>query len=161
MNTGASTHAHIRPATNTHAPAVKALVFGVLSEYGLNFDPTSTDADLDDLEGHYTARGGSFSVLEGPDGSIIGSVGIYTVSPGVCELRKMYLHSKYRGHGLGKVLLQHGLAEARRLGFHQVVLETASVLKEAIQLYQRYGFRPYQPDHLAARCDQAYCLDLE
>lgn len=148
----------IRPATNADSAAVKALVFGVLTEYGLRPAPDSTDADLDDLEGHY--RGGGFSVLEAEDGTIVGSVGICALSPGVCELRKMYLSGKFRGRGLGRQLLDHGLAEARRLGFRRVVLETASVLKEAIRLYERYGFRPYQPDHMAARCDQAYCLDL-
>ena len=152
-----TTHS-LRPATNADSAAVKALIFGVLAEYGLKPDPTCTDVDLDDLEGHY--RGGSFSVLETQDGTIIGSVGIHAVSPGVCELRKMYLSGNYRGRGLGRKLLDHGLAEARRLGFQRVVLETASVLKEAIRLYERYGFRPYTPDHMAARCDQAYCLDL-
>jgi len=72
----------------------------------------------------------------------------------------MYLHRDYRGQGLGKGLLDNALADARRLGFASVVLETASVLKEAIALYESYGFTPYQPDHLAPRCDQAYILDL-
>jgi hypothetical protein len=38
--------------------------------------------------------------------------------------------------------------------------ETASVLREAVALYERYGFRRYEPGHLAARCDAAYYLDL-
>ena len=41
-----------------------------------------------------------------------------------------------------------------------MTLETASVLTEAIALYMRFGFRPYTPKNLAARCDQAYELDL-
>ncbi|MFI5377702.1 MAG: GNAT family N-acetyltransferase [Tepidisphaerales bacterium] len=150
----------IRTATNADSPAVKALIFGVLREYGLKPDPESTDADLDDLEGHYARRGGDFSVLEDGNGRIIGTVGIQPREPGVCELRKMYLDGAYRGRGLGRRLLDHGLAEAGRLGFRRVVLETASVLKEAIRLYERYGFRRYQPEHLVPRCDQAYCLDL-
>jgi len=77
-----------------------------------------------------------------------------------CELRKMYLHRDYRGKGLGRGLLEHALAEARRLGFKRVTLETASVLKEAIRLYESYGFKPYRPAHLSCRCDQAYSLDL-
>ncbi len=153
--------ARLRPARNADGPAVKTLVFGVLREYGLKPDPGCTDADLDDIDGHYFQRGGTFSVLEEADGTIIGSVGIGLVSPRVCELRKMYLSGRCRGRGLGRTLLDHGLAEARRLGFRRVVLETASALKEAIRLYEQYGFQQYKPEHLVARCDQAYFLDLE
>ena len=78
----------------------------------------------------------------------------------VCELRKMYLAQSVRGVGLGKKMLHRLLAEAKKLGFQQVTLETASVLKNAIILYQGAGFLPYQPDHLSSRCDQAYKLDL-
>ena len=39
-------------------------------------------------------------------------------------------------------------------------LETASVLKEAVAMYQQRGFRSYTPEHLSPRCDAAYFLDL-
>jgi putative acetyltransferase len=81
--------------------------------------------------------------------------------PATCELRKMYLHRDYRGKGHGRGLLEHALAEARRLGFRNVTLETASVLKEAIHLYEHYGFQPCQPTHLSPRCDQGYMLELK
>ena len=48
----------------------------------------------------------------------------------------MYLHKSQRGRGLGKFLLDSALAQARELGFTRVTLETASVLKEAIALYE-------------------------
>ena len=92
--------------------------------------------------------------------AVVGSVGLYPIDRPTCELRKMYLHSAFRGKGLGRHLLDHALKRAKELGFSRVTLETASVLKEAIALYQSYGFRPYAPDHLAGRCDQAHFLDL-
>jgi putative acetyltransferase len=150
----------IRAATNADGPAVRALVFIVLAEYGLFPDPAATDADLDDLEACYWASGGSFSVLVSAD-QVVGCVGIVPVEAGVCELRKMYLSRCHRGRGLGRALLDHALAEARRRGFARVRLETASVLQEAIALYVRNGFRPFSPGHLAARCDQAFILDLD
>jgi putative acetyltransferase len=136
------------------------LVYAVLDEYGLEPDPGATDADLDDIEQSYFARGGAFSVLETQDGTIIGAYGLYRMDEHTCELRKMYLHADYRGKGLGKRLLEDALAQARDRGFTKVVLETASVLKEAIALYQSYGFVPHHPDHLSPRCDQAYILKL-
>jgi len=150
----------LRPATNTDCELVSNLVFTVLGEYGLKPDPGCTDADLKDIEQSYLQRGGVFYVLEEEDGSIIGSYGLCPMQPSVCELRKMYLHQDYRGKGHGRHMLEDALAKARQLGFKRITLETASVLKEAIRLYESYGFKPYRPDHLSCRCDQAYALDL-
>ena len=150
----------LRSATNADCRSVVDLVYTVLGEYHLKPDPQCTDADLKDIEQSYLNRGGVFYVLEDRDGTIVGSYGLYPMQPGVCELRKMYLHRDHRGKGYGRLMLEEALAKARQLGFARITLETASVLKEAIRLYESYGFRPYQPDHLSSRCDQAYVLDL-
>ncbi len=154
------TYPRLRPATNEDCEAIRSLVYAVLEEYGLKPDPACTDADLDDIERSYFARGGTFRVLEQEDGSIVGAYGLYPLEDQTCELRKMYLNKACRGQGFGKRLLEDALATARELGFTTMTLETASVLKEAIALYQRYGFVPHPGDHLSPRCDQAYILRL-
>jgi GNAT superfamily N-acetyltransferase len=150
----------IRPATNGDTENVRMLVFGVLAEFGLAGDPETTDADLGDIEGYYLNRGGMFEVIETDRFAIVGSVGIYPMDDRRCELRKMYLAREVRGKGLGKLLLERAISFARSAGFTSIVLETASVLKDAISLYERYGFRPVASDHLAARADQAYVLEI-
>jgi putative acetyltransferase len=139
---------------------VEALVFGSLLEYGLAPDPEGTDADLRDIEGTYRAAGGIFDVLIDGAGQIIGSVALFRVSATECELRKMYLARAARDEGLGRRLLDHALARAAGLSFTRMTLETASVLREAVALYERYGFRPCRSEHLPARCDAAYSLEL-
>lgn len=151
----------LRLADNKDSESIARLVFEVLREYGLKPDPASTDADLKDIESSYFQRGGTFLVLEEKDDSIVGAYGLYPMENQTCELRKMYLHKAYRGKGLGKFLLEDALSRARQFGFREVVLETASVLKEAIALYKSYGFVEYTPDHLSSRCDQAYTLALK
>jgi putative acetyltransferase len=151
----------LRRANNKDCEAVKSLVFDVLREYGLRPDPAETDADLKDIEWSYFARGGTFVVLEDKDGAIIGAYGLCPLGNQTCELRKMYLHKSHRGKGLGKFLLDSALAQAKKLGFKRITLETASVLKEAIALYESYGFEKYEPEHMSERCDQAYVLELK
>jgi len=150
----------LRRASNKDREEVTRLVYGVLKEYGLEPDPGATDADLADIERSYFAPGGAFFVLTDQDGLIIGAYGLYLIENQTCELRKMYLHKSHRGKGLGKLLLDSALVEAKKLGFRRMTLETASVLKEAIALYESYGFVEYEPDHLSTRCDQAYFLQL-
>lgn len=151
----------LRQATNRDADTIRALIFDVLDEYGLKGDPNGIDRDLDDIEANYINAGGLFDVLVDDDGRIVGTLGLLPLRPGVCELRKMYLHRATRGKGQGKRLLDHAIERARALGFLRIELETASALVQAIALYKRYGFTPIPSDHLAARCDAAFALDLD
>ncbi len=151
----------IRQATNADTPQIKELIFSVLEEYGLKADPAITDADLNDIENSYLRSGGMFDVVESASGMLVGTVGLFPLKSSVCELRKMYLAKSCRGLGLGRKLLDRILGQAKQMGFKQVELETASVLKEAINLYERYGFRELARSQMASRCDQAYVLDLQ
>lgn len=150
----------IRSAQNNDQQAIEDLVFSVLTDYGLQADPATTDADLQDIEGNYIKNGGAFDVYLNSANKIIGTVGLYPIRPGLCELRKMYLNPEERGKGIGIELLEHALSKAKELGFRRVMLETASELKEAIALYRKYGFEPFEPDHLSNRCDQAFIKEI-
>ena len=150
----------LRSAVPADRPAVEALVFSVLADYGLHGDPEGTDRDLADLDGAYLKSGGAFDVLVDEPGKIVGSVGLARLSASTCELRKMYLASSLRGQGEGRRLLLHALVRAKQLGFRRVELETASVLREAIALYVAHGFKPFTAAHLSPRCDCAYFLEL-
>jgi len=150
----------LRSANNKDCDNIANLVYGILREYDLKPDPACTDADVKDIESSYFGLGGKFFVLETEDGSIIGAYGLYPVEEHMCELRKMYLHKAHRGKGLGKFLLEDALSIARQIRFERMILETASVLKEAIALYKSYGFIEYDPQHMSSRCDQAYLLEL-
>lgn len=149
----------IRDANNADSEQVKQLVFTVLEEYGLSPDPDTTDRDLDDIEACYFSNGGYFGVIE-KDHIIVATVGLYRLDEESCELRKMYIAANQRGSGLGRKLMEFSLKKARESGFKRILLETASPLKEAIALYQKYGFVEYSPEHLSARCDQAFELML-
>src|SRR5690606_5748132 len=119
-----------------------------------------TDRCVVDVEKHYFQPGGIFEVLVDANGRVVGSYGLMPHGDDCCELRKMYLYKEYRGKGLGRYMLERALAEARRLGFRRVELETASVLKEAVGLYRAYGFQPIERAGIPARCDGAMGLTL-
>jgi hypothetical protein len=50
-------HLTIRSATNLDCKRVAKLVVGVLAEFGLEADPETTDADLQDIEANYLQPG--------------------------------------------------------------------------------------------------------
>lgn len=141
-----------RTANNTDAAAVWALISGILNEYGINADVTSTERDLVDLEMTYQQSGGTFLVLI--DGqTVIGTVALLRESDIACELCRMYLAAHYRGRGLGRMLLETALQRAAEFGFAEVRLETAKVLNEAIALYRSAGFVPIDGTPLGKNCN--------
>jgi putative acetyltransferase len=151
---------NIRPATNQDRERVISLVSIILPEYGLRLDLESSEADLKDIEGTYLQSGGTFEVVEDKEGHLLGTFGLYPLGGETCKLRKMYLVPQVRGIGLGRYLLEHAIAAARKLGFRVIILETVSVMKEAIRLYTRMGFKPVKREAASPRCDRVYTLNL-
>lgn len=146
-------------ASNVDAERVRSLVFSVLDEFGLKPEPGGTDRDLDDIEGNYGARGGFLELIEDGNGELLGTAGLYPIDEKTVELRKMYFHPRIRGLGYGNKTLQRLIDAAKERGFERIYLETASVLKGAVHLYEKFGFEPTDEKH-SARCDQAYILEL-
>ena len=88
-------------------------------------------------------------------GEIMGGGGIYPTAnlpEGTCELVKLYLSSKARGKGWGKLLLQKCIAAAKELGYKKIYLETMPELTIAIPMYEKLGFT-YLP---AAQCSSGH-----
>jgi putative acetyltransferase len=57
------------------------------------------------------------------------------------EIRRMYVRGEYRQKRVGRAVLAHLIAEARRLGYERIVLETGCKQAPAIAFYEELGFR--------------------
>ncbi len=154
-----------RSASNADGEAVRTLVFTALREFGIEPDCAVTDADIFDIRSHYSDRGGIFDLMF--DSSItthpiVGTVGLFPMehSRKTVELRKMYLAKEARGQGLGRRLLDRAIAEARRMQFSRMELETSVVLKDAIRMYEKYGFVKCDRVAHATRCELIMGMDL-
>ncbi|MBI2381054.1 MAG: GNAT family N-acetyltransferase [Gammaproteobacteria bacterium] len=148
----------IRPAEAADAPAIVALVHGVLREYGLSPDPEGVDADLPRAPEAY-AEGEFVVVLLGDE--LVGTAGLMPVADDTLDLRKMYLKPAVRGQGLGRYLLERAIRIARQRGYRRLSLETHSNLKEAVALYRAHGFKPLCGGVHTCRCDLAFVLELQ
>jgi GNAT superfamily N-acetyltransferase len=74
------------------------------------------------------------------DGRPVGCGGICRFDETRGELKRMYVEPGLRGLGLGRQLLEALEAEARRLGYVAVVLETGNRQPEALGLYTSAGY---------------------
>ena len=124
-------------------PALASIVKDTLAEFGANhpgtvyYDPT-TDA----LYELFQKKGAAYFVAELND-KLVGGGGIYPTDglpADTCELVKMYLLPISRGLGLGRTLIEKCLAYAKETGYKKVYLETMPELKQALKVYEKFGF---------------------
>lgn len=132
------------------------VVCTVLAEYGLGWEPIGADEDVLEVEKYYLAAGGEFWVIE-QQNRIVGTGAYYPIKRGekAVEIRKMYLLPAVRGRGLGKYLLQQLESAIAWRGFEQIWIETASVLTQAVKLYETSGYQQAEGVE-TARCDRVY-----
>lgn len=81
-------------------------------------------------------------VLARIHGDVAGCGGLWTVEPGVGEIKRMWVEPAWRGVGLAGRLLADLEERSRELGHARTVLDTNEVLHDAIAMYERAGYTP-------------------
>ncbi len=136
------------------------VIRSVLTDYRLPWEPTGADRDVIEVEECYLATEGEFWVIEWQN-TIVGTGAYYPISRGknAVEIRKMYLLPIFRGKGLGRYLLQELESAIAKRDFAQIWIETASVLAEAVKLYETSGYLSTEGVE-TPRCDRVYFKNL-
>jgi DNA-binding MarR family transcriptional regulator len=75
------------------------------------------------------------------DGCPVACGGVLDLGGGVAEIKRMWVHPDWRGAGLGSRLLRDLEQLAATLGHGVVRLDTNGTLSEAIEMYERAGYR--------------------
>lgn len=76
------------------------------------------------------------------EGALLGCGALKDLGNGTGEIKSMHTREVLRGRGLGRRMLEHILAEARRRNYSALYLETGSMdaFIPARRLYEAYGF---------------------
>jgi putative acetyltransferase len=136
--TQAETPAQIDQARELFREYARSLGFSLCFQ---NFDD-----ELKHLPRDYAPPDGRL-LLAGCEGELAGCVALHRLQDeGVCEMKRLYLRPQFRGKGLGRVLADRIVAEARAIGYHRMRLDTvAPVMKDAVRMYRKMGFREIAP----------------
>lgn len=124
--------------------AVAALVRRNLEKAGLDIPGTVYfDAALDRLSEIYGKPDSRYYVLVDEGGRVVGGIGFAAVPfmKDTAEMQKLYLDDSEKGRGLGYEMVSFIEEKIREAGFKQVYLETHEVLKAAIHIYEKSGYR--------------------
>jgi putative acetyltransferase len=104
---------------------------------------------LDDPENKILKKGGYIFMAYLND-QAVGCVALIPIGGGVYELSKMAVSPELRGLGIGRRLLLHTVAQARRIGAKSLFLGSNARLENAVHLYESIGFRHVPPESLPA-----------
>jgi len=98
------------------------------------------EQELASLPGAYAAPKGQILLAES-DGRALGVVALRRFDDHSCEMKRLYVRPEARGRGLGERLARAIMAEAARIGYATIRLDTHESMLEAIGLYRALGFR--------------------
>jgi ribosomal protein S18 acetylase RimI-like enzyme len=137
----------IRPARSiADIEAAVRLFEAYAASLGIDLGFQDFTTELATLPGAYAPPAGELLLARDRHGKPLGCVGLRPLAPaGCCEMKRLYVAPCARGRGLGQALVAAIIAEALRIGYREMRLDTLPTMTEAIALYRKAGFVPIEP----------------
>lgn len=132
----------IRPIDQNDDTAAAQLIRHSLEKENLAVEGTAYfDPQLDRLSAYYDSYPrAAYFVAEDSHHNIVGVGGFAPVSKETAELQKLYVHEDHRGKGIAGLLIRRIFQEAKKEGFAKIYLESSHMLKQALRVYEHFGF---------------------
>jgi len=117
---------------------------GIFREYStwLNVDLCfqNFERELAELPGEYSPPSGRLWLVFQGD-VLAGSIAMRSLSGDICEMKRLYVRPEFRGQGLGRLLAERLIQEARLIGYRRMRLDTLpGRMDQAISMYRSLGF---------------------
>jgi len=128
----------LRPAQTADAPRLKRVVQAAYGHYveRLGGPPRPMTDDYADVVRRY-----GVTIAE-QEGEIVGLIVLGEGEEGFV-VDNVAVDPSHQGRGIGRALLEHAEAEARRTGFDSIYLYTHELMTENLALYSRIGYVEY------------------
>ena len=127
----------IVPYSNNLKEHIKTLNYEWLEKYFF-VEPGDVE-QLSDPQLHIIDKGGYIYFAKYNE-EIVGTSSLMKTGVGEYELAKMAVTEKYKGLGIGKILVEHCIQKAKKINATKLSLFSNTKLNAAINLYKKYGF---------------------
>lgn len=105
----------------------------------------SFEEELNTLPGKYAQPSGRL-LLALENEKPAGCIALRKIEDDICEMKRLYVRDDFRGTGLGKMLIERLIEEAKTIGYKRMRLDTLpDKMPQAVKLYQSYGFQKIEP----------------
>lgn len=103
------------------------------------------EEELAALPGEYARPEGRL-LLAYYDNELAGCVAFRRFDKDTCEIKRLFVREQSQGHGLGRVLLERLIDEARIAGYKKIRLDSwIPRMGKAIAMYRSHGFYEIEP----------------
>ncbi len=120
---------------------VKDLFRAYVDWLGIDLSYQGFEEELAGMPGKYAPPKGALFVAKDEASAILGCVGLRAFNDdGACEMKRLYVLPKGRGHGVGAGLVDRVLDAAVSAGYSEMLLDTLPSMSGAIKLYKAAGF---------------------
>lgn len=103
------------------------------------------EKELAELPGAYAPpRGRLLFAVEGE--RVMGCIALRPLDEDVCEMKRLFVRPEFQGRGLGRILTEKIIEDARSIGYRRMRLDTIpSRMGRAVSLYRSFGFQEIAP----------------
>ncbi len=133
----------------TEIATARVLIREYVAFLGADLSFQDIEEELAGLPGKYAAPSGALFLASVPTmaggAEPAGCVALRKLSPGVCEMKRLFVRPEYRGLGLGKALAEVVIQAAVERGYRTMRLDTLERLEGAVGLYRSLGFSERSP----------------
>jgi putative acetyltransferase len=130
----------IQATTTEEMELIRTLFEEYAAGLGFSLCFQTFDQELAELPGRYEPPSGRL-LLAYQDDAPAGCVGLRKLDDETCEMKRLFIRPEFRQHGLGRVLVQRLIDEAKRIGYKRMRLDTVpGKMDPAIRLYEQLGF---------------------
>jgi ribosomal protein S18 acetylase RimI-like enzyme len=145
--------------TRRQTSAAEALIREYAASPGIDLGFESFDREMAEFPGAYSRPDGRLLLaIEGADA--VGVVALRRLSDNMCEMKRMYVKPGFRSRGIGRMLAERLIEEARQIGYSRMRLDSRSRLRQAVSLYRSLGFKEIAP-YTANPHEDAVHMELE
>jgi len=131
-----------RPADHDR---VLQLHYQGLKQVGIRIDDdfhSEYDADLTRIEAEYLQNGDFLIAAIGE--KTVGMGAIRRIDERTTEVKRMRVDPEFQGRGIGSLILDKLIAEAKAAGYRHLILDTIDRMVVARRLYESRGFKEYK-----------------
>ena len=112
---------------------------------GLSLCFQNFERELAELPGAYAEPDGRLLLARDND-ELAGCVALRQLSDRSCEMKRLFVRDTFRGKGIGRLLIEMIIRNAKEIGYERMLLDTLPPrMNDAIALYRSIGFKEIAP----------------
>lgn len=109
------------------------------SDFAKYLELQNYDSELQHLSDKYGLPNGRLYIVK-VENEFAGCIGLRKIDDENCEMKRLYVRPKFRGHKIANKLVEMIINDAKRIGYKSMLLDTLPFLERAIYLYKKFGF---------------------